>query len=262
MSFDDWKTVKLSDISIDGRGSYGIGASAVDYSKDLYTYLRITDISDDGVLNKEELKSVDDPKADQFLLKENDIVFARTGNSTGRSYFYNPKDGELVYAGFLIKFSLDHTKVNPKFMRYYTLSDEYKGWVKSFSTGSTRGNINAQTYANMEIKLPPRKQQDLLVEILSALDDKIELNNRMNKVLEQMAQAIFKQWFVDFEFPNENGEPYKSSGGEMEWCEELGKEIPKGWKVSTLTGIAEYTNGLAMQKYRPQNESQSILLLD
>ena len=179
--------VKLSDICFDGKGTYGIPASAVDYSPDLYTYLRITDINDDGTLNKDGFKSVKDEKASQYLLKENDIVFARTGNSTGRNYFYSKEDGELVYAGFLIKFSLDPKKVNPSFIKYYAQSKQYKDWLSSFNTGSTRGNINAQTYANMVIPLPERKQQDLLVNILSKLDRKIDINKQINRNLENMA---------------------------------------------------------------------------
>ena len=237
MSFSEWREVTLSDISIGNKGDYGIGASAVEYSKDLYTYLRITDISDEGILKKDSLMSVDDEDARNYLLKPNDIVFARTGNSTGRSYFYDGSDGELVYAGFLIKFSLDPSKVNPKYLRYYTLSNKYKDWVSSFSTGSTRGNINAKTYGSMKIKLPPTDQQDFLVQILSTLDKKIEVNNQINKTLENMAQAIFKRWFVDFEFPNEDEEPYKSSGGEMVESE-LGM-IPKGWEVKELGEIID-----------------------
>ena len=168
----------LGDVSI-GKGQYGIGASAVEYSDDLYTYLRITDINDDGTLNVSDLKSVDYEKAEQYLLKPNDIVFARTGNSTGRNYFYDGTDGVFVYAGFLIKFSIDPSKVNPKYVKYYCLSDEYKGWVQSHSTGSTRGNINAQTYASMEIILPPRAQQDKLVSIL----EKLELNRKNNAAI-------------------------------------------------------------------------------
>lgn len=101
------KIVSLADVSVNGKGSYGIGASAVPYSEELYTYLRITDIKDDGTLNLQDLKSVDAEKAKDYLLKPNDIVFARTGASTGRNYFYDGKDGEFVYAGFLIKFSID-----------------------------------------------------------------------------------------------------------------------------------------------------------
>ena len=173
----------LASLSVDGRGSYGIGASAVERSEDLYTYLRITDIRDDGTLNMADLKSVDDEKASQYLLKPNDIVFARTGASTGRNYFYDGTDGEFVYAGFLIKFSIDPQKVNPKYVKYYCMSGAYKGWIHSFNTGSTRGNINAQTLGGMPLPLPPRQQQDGIVEILSSLDKKIRKNTEVNENL-------------------------------------------------------------------------------
>lgn len=193
----EFTIVRLKDICIDGKGKYGIPAASVPYNPKLFTYLRITDITDDGRINKSGLVSVDDEKAEQYLLQPNDIVFARTGGSTGRNYFYDGTDGQFVYAGFLIKFSLDDSKVNPKYIKYYCQSKKYKNWVDSFNTGSTRGNINAQTYANMEIELPSREQQDFLVDILSSLDDKIALNQQINNNLDQQAQAIFKSWFVD-----------------------------------------------------------------
>ena len=187
----------LASLSVDGRGSYGIGASAVERSEDLYTYLRITDIRDDGTLNMADLKSVDDTKASQYLLKPNDIVFARTGASTGRNYFYDGTDGEFVYAGFLIKFSIDPQKVNPKYVKYYCMSDAYKGWIHTFNTGSTRGNINAQTLGGMPIPLPPRQQQDGIVELLSSLDEKIRKNIEINKNLQEQAQALYREMFVN-----------------------------------------------------------------
>ena len=219
---------KLKDLTVDGKGSYGIGAPAVPYQEDKLTYLRITDINDDGSLNFSDLKSVDAEDAEKYILKENDIVFARTGNSTGRSYFYEKQHGTFVYAGFLIKFSLDPNKVNPRILKYYTHSKPYFDWVNSFDTGATRGNINAKTYGDMEIELPSRKVQDKIVSILSSLDRKIELNNKINADLEEMAQAIFKNWFVDFE-PFKDGKFVDS---------ELGM-IPEGWKVGGLFDIAE-----------------------
>lgn len=217
---------KLKDLTVDGKGSYGIGAPAVPYQEDKLTYLRITDINDDGSLNFSDLKSVDAEDAEKYILKENDIVFARTGNSTGRSYFYEKQHGTFVYAGFLIKFSLDPNKVNPRILKYYTHSKPYFDWVNSFDTGATRGNINAKTYGDMEIELPSRKVQDKIVSILSSLDRKIELNNKINADLEEMAQAIFKNWFVDFE-PFKDGKFVDS---------ELGM-IPEGWKVGTLEDL-------------------------
>lgn len=240
---EEYRTYTLEELSI-GKGSYGLAASAVPYDASLHTYLRITDINDDGTLNKWGLMSVDEDEAGKYLLKPNDIVFARTGNSTGRSYFYDGSDGELVYAGFLIKFSLDSTKVNPRILKYYTHSKPYYDWVQSFGTGSTRGNINAKTYGNMPITLPPRDIQDKIVDVLKSLDDKIEVNRRINDNfyyaffevmliwlltslendnLEQQAQALFKSWFVDFK-PFRD-QPFVES--------ELGM-IPQGWRVVSL----------------------------
>lgn len=187
----------LASLTVGGKGSYGIGASAVPFSKDLYTYLRITDIKDDGTLNLQDLKSVDDEKASEYLLKPNDIVFARTGASTGRNYFYDGTDGEFVYAGFLIKFSIDEKKVNPKYIKYFCQSKQYKDWINSFNTGSTRGNINAQTLGKMPIPLIDRKIQDALVSILSSIDEKIKKNNEINNNLLEQVLTLYRNRFVD-----------------------------------------------------------------
>ena len=192
----DFERTTLGSVSKGGKGNYGIAASAVDYSNELYTYLRITDIKDDGTIDFDSLKSVNDEKAENYILQPNDIVFARTGASTGRNYFYDGSDGQFVYAGFLIKFSIDPEKVNPKYVKYYCLSQEYRGWIASYNTGSTRGNINAQTLAQMPLLLPERIQQDKMVDILSSIDQKIKENEKINKNLEQQAQAIYQQCFV------------------------------------------------------------------
>lgn len=237
---EEIKTYKLEDISV-GKGCYGIAASAIPYSHNKRTYLRITDINDDGSINLSGLMSVEDENADKFLLNPNDIVFARTGNSTGRSYFYDGSVGPLVYAGFLIKFSLDKTKVNPRILKYYTHSQKYYDWVHSFDTGGTRGNINAKTYGEMPIDLPSIETQNRIVSILKSLDDKIELNKRINDNLEQQAQALFKSWFVDFE-PFKDGKFVDS---------ELGM-IPEGWKVCAASDIFDINIG----KTPPRKEQE------
>lgn len=186
----------LGDVSKGKRGYYGIGASAVELSPDLYTYLRITDINDDGTLQRHDMKSVADPRAEDYLLVPNDIVFARTGASTGRNYFYDGSDGELVYAGFLIKFSIDENAVNPKYIKYYCLSQTYRDWVAAYNTGSTRGNMNAQTFASMPLSLPPRAVQDRIVAIAEPIDRKIRRNQEINDNLEQQAAAMFREMFI------------------------------------------------------------------
>ena len=94
-------------------------------------------------------------------------------------------------------------------------------------SGSAIPSTSREDFYQLPLSLPPLKTQKAIAEILSSLDDKIELNNRINQNLEELARTIFKRWFVDFEFPNENGEPYQSSGGEMV-PSELGV-IPEGW---------------------------------
>ena len=95
-------------------------------------------------------------------------------------------------------------------------------------------------------------------KLLSSLDDKIALNNRINAKLEQMAKRLYDYWFVQFDFPNADGKPYKSTGGKMVWNEELKREIPDGWEVGNLYDIAEYVNGLACQNYRPKESEKSL----
>ena len=214
---------KLSDLTVDGKGTYGIAASAVDYDSQKPTYLRITDINDDGTINFDGLKSVDDENSYKYILKENDIVFARTGASTGRSYFYQKEDGVFVYAGFLIKFSLDPKKVNPRYLKYYTHSKIYYDWVHSFDSGATRGNINAKTFGDMLLDLPERNVQDKIVSILKEIDDKIAVNRRICENLEAQAQALFKHWFIDFA-PFKNGKFVESELGMIplsEVCEQI-----------------------------------------
>ena len=226
-------------------------------------------------LNKQGLMSVDDENANNYTLKENDIVFARTGNSTGRSYFYDGSDGELVYAGFLIKFSIDKKKVNPRILKYYTHSKPYFDWVHSFDTGGPRGNINAKTYGAMPITLPSRETQDKIVNILKSLDDKIELNRRINDNLEQQAQALFKAWFVDFK-PFKDSEFVDSVLGStpkelpIVYIEDIPHNIESGKRPkggATLEGVpsigAENIKGLgyydySKTKYIPEEYAKTI----
>jgi type I restriction enzyme S subunit len=97
--------------------------------------------------------------------------------------------------------------------------------------------------AELAIKLPPVADQEVISKILSDLDFKIELNHWMNKTLESIGKAIFKHWFIDFEFPNEKGKPYKSSGGEMVYNEEVEKEIPRGWEAGDILDCAKILSG-------------------
>ncbi|WP_042395731.1 restriction endonuclease subunit S [Clostridium saudiense] len=122
------------------------------------------------------------------------------------------------------------------FIYYLSISPEFRNVaIKAMNGSSGRQRVQKDVLENSEFLLPPLDEQKAIAKILSDLDEKIGVNNKINKKLEEMVQAIFKQWFVDFEFPNEDGKPYKSSGGEMVESE-LGM-IPKGWKVVEIDDI-------------------------
>jgi len=123
------------------------------------------------------------------------------------------------------------------YLKYYLMSSIGQHELLSRSTGTTVQGIKQSEFRQILIILPPFSEQKAIARILSSLDDKIKLNQRMNKTLEAIAQAIFKRWFIDFEFPNEEGKPYKSSGGEMVYNEELGKEIPPFFQGRTDFGF-------------------------
>ncbi|SMF41843.1 restriction endonuclease subunit S [Paenibacillus barengoltzii] len=135
-----------------------------------------------------------------------------------------------------------HKKIaNSMFFYYFFSWEETKTRLKTLDIGSVQPSLKVPHLLSTNLLMPPIEEQANIAAILSSLDDKLELNNAINKNLEEMAQALFKRWFVDFEFPNENGEPYKSNGGEFEESE-LGL-IPKGWKVGRATDIFDVQSG-------------------
>ena len=113
--------------------------------------------------------------------------------------------------------------------------------ISNLATGTVLQNLKTDIVKQFKINLPPLEEQKKIASILSSLDDKIEINNRMNKILEETAQTIFKEWFINFNFPNAKGKPYKNSGGKM-IKSELG-EIPEGWEVTTLEEICNIYSG-------------------
>lgn len=119
---------------------------------------------------------------------------------------------------------------------YYWLKNKSRA-LKNFTHGSVFDTINRKTFDNIKINLPNQNNQRKVTRLLVSLDNKIQKNNQIIANLEELSQALFKHWFVDFEFPDENGNPYKSSGGEMVESE-LG-EIPKGWEVKELKDIVK-----------------------
>ena len=174
-------------------------------------------------------------KSSKYLFDSEAIIVPGEGKEFIPRYFDGKFDlHQRAYALIPID-----KNINVKFCYYWIYLD--RAYLEKVSVGSTVKSLRLEHFYNFPIPLPSRKEQDSISVILSCLDSKIELNEKMNKTLETIAQAIFKHWFIDFEFPNEEGKPYKSSGGEMV-DSELGK-IPKGWKVRKFKDLGRIVCG-------------------
>ena len=130
-----------------------------------------------------------------------------------------------------------------RFFRYLLSTQDFKAYMPRVASGSTIKNFAPSQAADYEFFAPDEKSQQKIAAVLSSLDDKIALNNRINAKLEQMAKRLYDYWFVQFDFPNEDGKPYKSNGGKMVWNEELKREIPEGWEVKSVFDAADVIYG-------------------
>lgn len=132
------------------------------------------------------------------------------------------------------------SRVNPRWLYYYFLSPEWSAFIANHTVkGSTVNRISVEDYPNYPIPLPERKTQDAVVKVLSAIDQKIDNNTNLCVELETMAKTLYDYWFTQFDFPDENGKPYRSSGGEMVWNEQLNREIPMGWEVTSIGSVTQ-----------------------
>ena len=134
---------------------------------------------------------------------------------------------------------------------YYYLKHHIRE-IESLGSGTTFKEVSKKALQSFEFSLPELEVQLKISKLLSDIDAKITLNRSINHNLEAMAKQLYDYWFVQFDFPDENGMPYKSSGGKMVWNEKLKREIPEGWHCGNLFEIAVFTNGLACQKFRPK----------
>lgn len=167
---EDWDTKTLGELCTI-KGEYGINAPAVDFRKDLPTYLRITDIDANGNFVEENKKSTIFQNYQKYKLEEGDIVFARTGATVGKTYLHNKKNGELVFAGFLIRFRTNPKRLLPYFLKSYTNSQKYWDWINVISMRSGQPGVNAKEYANLLlIPTPEISEQKLIIQCLSTWD--------------------------------------------------------------------------------------------
>ena len=231
------------------NGSFASLASNVHYkdTKDYAVLIRLVDFNNDF---KGPFVYIDE-HAYNFLSKSSlsggEIIISNVGANVGTVFKCPNLPYKMSLAPNAITIKL---KGDNDFYYYWFKSKIGQANIQALVTGSAQPKFNKTNFRSMYIPVPPLEDQRRIASILSSLDRKIELNNKINADLEEMAQAIFKNWFVDFE-PFKDGKFVDS---------ELGM-IPEGWKVGRLTEIASYMNGLAMQKFLPENDEDSLPVL-
>lgn len=245
----EWEEAVLADVSSDV--SYGYTESATD-EKVGPRFLRITDIQN-GVVNWANVPycPISADNHQKYLLQEGDIVVARTGNSTGENFLYQGGE-DAVFASYLIRFRIDCQKADPRFVWYNLRSRNWWNFINNSKTGSAQAGANAKILGLFPLNLPPFTEQRAIAHILGTLDDKIELNRRMNETLEAMARALFKSWFVDFDPVRAKAErrdpglpkPLADLFPDSFEDSELG-EIPKGWGTHPLGELLSLDKGLS-----------------
>jgi len=190
---------------------------------------------------------------EKYSLKENDIVIGMDGSRVGRNRAQvSSKDLPLLLAQRVA--CIRSTELSDQNYLYYLIrSDKFEQYVNKIQTGSSIPHISLKQIEEFPVAFPLLYTQQKIGAVLSALDSKIELNNRINAVLEAMAKTLYDYWFVQFDFPNAKGKPYKSSGGKMIWNEELKREVPAGWEVKTLGNLGNFKNGV---NYDPSNPGE------
>ncbi|WP_313289380.1 restriction endonuclease subunit S [Exiguobacterium sp.] len=185
------------------------------------------------------------------LTKGPGIIVGRKG--AYRGVHYTPGDFYVIDTAYYLLPKIN--ELDLKWVYYALLNKD----LNSLDSGSAIPSTRKEDFYALNITVPPLSTQKKIAKFLSDIDEKIDINNEMISNLQQISETIFKEWFINFEFPNEEGKPYKSSGGEMVESE-LGY-IPKYWLVKSLDEIAKFQNGLAMQKFRPVDNNTSLPVL-
>lgn len=245
----EWKEYKLAElgdffggVTTIKREDYGFGTPFITY-KNVYKNSKV-DIS---VLELMNVKKND-------LIKRNcvygDIFFtasSETPDEVAMSSVLLDNVNDLTFNGFCKRFRLHNFNIlNPAYARYLFRGENFRNSAYEYANGDVRFNISQENLAKISIRIPNLSTQTTIADILSSLDDKIELNIKIIQELETLAQTLFNQWFIDFEFPNENGEPYKSSFGTMvdsELC-----EIPVGWVTGIFSDLVKISSGKGIHK--------------
>jgi type I restriction enzyme S subunit len=246
----NWKEYKLGEIAKVKGGKRLPKGSSLTPIPNKHPYIRVRDMGNKylPITNLEYVPINVFPSIKNYIVDKNDVILSIVG-SVGLVSIVNDNLDKASLTENCVKILPNKDILNNEFLYYFLSSSLGQNEINKKIVGAVQPKLPIYNINDIVLNLPDLPTQTAIEEILSSLDDKIELNNKINQELENLAQTLFKQWFIDFEFPNENGEPYKSSGGEMV-DSELG-EIPMGWKTGTLNDILEVKGGTTPSTKNP-----------
>jgi type I restriction enzyme S subunit len=213
--------------------------------------------------NAEKDKCYAEPFPEDYLLKQGDVVVAMTEQTDGLlgSMALIPENGRFLHNQRLGLVTSLTSDVDVRFLYHLFKTKSVREQIRRSASGSKVKHTSPERIYDVQVQLPTPQEQTAIANLLTALDAKIELNNRINAELEEMAKLLYDYWFVQFDFPmtaaqaaalgkpHLTGHPYRASGGKMIYNETLKRDIPEGWTVGSLLDVATFTNGIACQKY-------------
>lgn len=238
--------VMLGDIAVlitKGTTPTSIGCG---FSEQGINFVKSESISDHKYLDKSIYCFIDkatDLKLKRSRLADGDLLFSIAGAYLGKIGIVRADDVPANTNQAVGIVRLDKNVVDIDYAYYYFSQEHINRHINKLSSQSSQPNLNLDLLGKLEIDLKSLSVQKRISAVLSSLDAKIDLNNRINAELEAMAKTLYDYWFVQFDFPDKNGKPYKSSGGKMVWNKELKREIPEGWEVDNVLRVGELLGG-------------------
>lgn len=191
---ESWSTIRLEDCLLQAP-DYGLNVPAVPYSDKLPTYLRITDIADDGTFISKNKMSVNAELSENNSLHDGDIVLARTGASVGKAYKYRPQDGTLIFAGFLIRIRPNQQILRSEYIYQYLFTSSYKNWVQITSARSGQPGINSKEYSSLLVPHTSLTEQQKIADCLLSLDKYIDATKRKLELLKEHKKGLMQRLF-------------------------------------------------------------------
>jgi len=264
----NWQQLKLKDVADIKLSNVDKKTKANERTIRLCNY---TDVYKNSFINADRaidfmVASCSENQYQKFILRKGQVAITKDSekpDDIGIPTYISEDFNDVVLGYHLALFTPYEDKLSGRFLNYWFQTKFAKRYFENNAGGSgQRCTLVLDVIKSTPLYLPSLNTQKQIAKVLSDLDAKIEVNNKINQELEAMAKTLYDYWFVQFDFPfdfaqgkpDANGKPYKSSGGKMVYNEELKREIPEGWDVATLLDIANFVNGIACQKYRPEEK--------